>query len=719
MKLSDLTSAIMKDSKTPNSHQDVPEDVVLKVGEYSEKVANWLNENGMLRKQAKAHFCHAMENYSLNDSTPEKISSNMGSLMAAMQLPTSGRTVDATVKQIIGSSLVATLGKSGEEAWGDYGAKGVARTVDGERIHNVAMESFLPASILRDVVMPGQIGKESFGVDTDKALPDLRTSIVVGIMKFFNSVTGKLFTKKMLTEPMMYLNTDEVMIYKTDSTDADIPMVELNRDPETVSVDLTRIVAREANDTVGNVLTEDGYVRINSKANLMKLSLDSTKPAYTSANKTDLISDDAKLESVVVSFTNGTITEAFEFNVPLQFGRMTYMTQGLSTKRGANITFDAYIKNTTDTRAGANTVLFAGIHNDDVVVVNFVLNPTIDLKYCEYQCTGAISTKVQNATSATTAVNGATTTAYNLVTGNAILSTKPDARFSEENLRKTNIGAEVVTRTLSYNIPVGKNYFVDYAFTQNMDTDRSTAILLNLINNGIDYRSLKLIESELGMIKDRWLNPVPTGISIFQPGEGYACSNRIKPYAYTGTFDCSQRETMKELEKMADIHTAARIFLSGICCEIDAKSYIPTQLTGGQCTYRLVTDPEFLGNILGIGHMHDRLKASAPSEPATGTVNAVVMLDSGVTLEIVSVPFASMRNKVLGVLYLDANPDSTLNFAINADMGSLVAHYQSDYANGGGLRNRLFTNVRELPIVTNPTGFVLSVTNMPAQLHMS
>lgn len=52
----------------------------------------------------------------------------------------------------------------------------------------------------------------------------MKTSITIGIMKFLNGVTGKLFGKKMLPEPMIYMNTDEVLIYKTDSTDAEIPM---------------------------------------------------------------------------------------------------------------------------------------------------------------------------------------------------------------------------------------------------------------------------------------------------------------------------------------------------------------------------------------------------------------------------------------------------------------------------------------------------------------
>jgi len=691
-------------------------DLVNYTAQLSDKIYDWLNENGWLKASTDNMFAESRENISLASSVTEDTVDKIDKLLNMIGLDSASPENRTIAGEIVYSAISSTLGKKSAAAWQHHFGQGQMRNARAnEKLVQVGIESFMPESVMREFINPAQLSQESFGVDMDKSIPDMRTSIAIGIMRFFQSGTGRMFAKKMLTEPMIYINTDEVNIYKTDSTDPEIPMVELNRDPDVVSVELTKIVALKANDAANN-LSEDGYVRFGATASLMKLSLDSTKPAFASANKTDLISEDVKLESVVLTFSDGTDTESFEFKVPSALARLTYSTNAMTSKRVANIVWTAYIYRTSLNRAGGATAVFNGLHANDVCTVTITANPTVDLRTGEFTLTGGMKLAVQNATSATTAVDATTTAALAAVATQTMVSGKPDARFSEENLKKTNIGAEVLTRTYSYTVPVGRNYFIDYAYTQAMDADRGTAILMNIINYGIDSRTVKTIKEKIEETRDKWVSPVPTPGQYFQPGTGYVCSNRIKPYGYVGTLDCSLYESMKELEKMADIHTAARIKFNAIAALIEAKSYVGSQLMGGMPVYRLMTDPQLLGNILGIGHMHDRLKASAPAVPANGAVNAVVMLDSGVTFEIISLPFQSLENKIMGIPYMESDPESTLNFAINADMGSLVAHYTSDFV---GLKNRLFTNVREVPIVCNPSGFILDVTHMPAETHMS
>lgn len=690
---------------------DVPTDLVEKTHFVAERVYDFLNESGFVRQMNSQNIVCAMENFQLDTVTDESMIGRITGVIESIA-PTASNTTKHELASVIGRSIDATMGRTPTDAWRTYTGN-APKLKAGSGVQEIAVESILPQSVLGDVMTPGKIAQESFGVGMDQATPDLRTSITVGIMRFFQGITGKMFMRHVVNEPVIYINRDDVNIYKTDNTSPDVPMVDLNRDPEIVSVDLTRVVPLFANDVAGEVI-EDGYIAMNREANLMTLSLDPLRPAFASANKTDVLADDVKVETVVIQLFDGTDREYIEIPIPSQKARLVRNNNGSSTSRIGNMTFEAYIKSTTVTRAGSPTALLAGIHADDVVVATITLNPTIDLRTCKSMVTGAITLAAKNATSATTAPNAATSTELATITARDLYSVKWDARFNEENLRKSNVGAEILVDTLSYTIPVGKNYFVDYAFTQTIDTDRSTAILVNLINYGIDYRSLRIINDKIGEIVDAWAGYVPTAGVVFNPGAGYACSNRIKPFAVSGTFDCSDFTNMKELEKIQDIYSAARIQFNAIAAKIDAKSYLSHQLASGVGTYRVVSDPEFLGNILGVGRMHDRLKPFSPTAD-NGVVNSIIMLDSGVTFEIVTVPFDSMKEKIMGIPLVENSPQSTLNFAINADMGSMVAHYHGDF---NGLKHRLFTNVRELPIVTNPSGFVLDVANMPATLNL-
>ena len=55
------------------------------------------------------------------------------------------------------------------------------------------------------------------------------------------------------------------------------------------------------------------------------------------------------------------------------------------------------------------------------------------------------------------------------------------------------------------------------------------------------------------------------------------------------------------------------------------------------------------------------------------------------------------------------NAESELNYAMNFDYGTLVAHYTPS---GEEAHHRLFANIRELPIVTNPVAIIIDIAGM-------
>lgn len=714
MNLSDFQAQLGKSKveglgfTTPDTAVSV--DVIEKAQFITGAVMNYLQGTSFTAKvtmtDTRPTVVRGLESFSAAAESPENLINGLKGLVEKVA-PNASAYQQTAMMETIASSIFRIAGSTPLDVWAN-----ASRSVSNNVGARAGLETIMPASMITNIMTPGVIGRESFGVDTDKATPDLRTSISVGIMKFFNSVTGQLFVKKVLSEPMISIKKDDVTVYKMDNSSPDIPMIDLNRDPDQVTVDLIKVIPRKANDTA-NVLFEDGYIRFDKDVNFMTLSLDASKTAFAAANRTDLIADNVQLSSIVISLTNGTDTEYFELPVPTVNARLSRQNNAKATMRYTKTSFTVSLGKTAVTRSGAASAVLGAIDIDDAILVTVNAAPSLDLKYCNGNILGNVSISAVNKLSASNPVAAATTTAFATMVATNVAAAL-DARFSEENLRKTNIGAEIVVDTLTYDIPVGKNYFIDYSFTQQLDTDRGTAILVNLINYGLDSRSLKLITDKLDETSIMWENYIPVAGQIFDPGKGYACGNRVRPYAYSGQFDCSVYKNMKEIERIEDIHSAARIQVNAIVNKIDAESYMSRQLTSGMGTYRVVVDPEFLGNILGVAYVHDRLKSTTQAPPV-GTINAVLMMDGGTTLEIMTVPFTSMRGKVMGIVMLENSPDSTLNFAVNADMGSVVAHYQSDQ---NGLKHRLFTNVRELPILTNPTGFLLDVIGMDIETHL-
>lgn len=692
---------------------ELPRDVVLCTTKVSSVVHNFLNEMGLVGSRsevatkANPELVIATESLSPMSATKaiNQIETMVNVIASKSPVETRYSMMDA-----VGTTIGHMAGKSNRAVWQTMNRANITPATGKTTI---GVESFLPASIASAVLGGGgQLSTESFGSDIDKVTPDLKQSVTVGIMKFFNSITTKMFPRKLLSDPMISFIIDEVTVYKTDDT-TEVPMIELNRDPEVVSANLTRVVALVANDATNTYLTEDEYIKPGVTAKLMELSLDASKPAYASANRTDILADNVMFEKVVCSFTIGAATETFEFSIPTGNSRLHRVVDGSAYLRTANIQFTGLLKNNTTQKNGTVTTIFGGINAADGLLVSISVSPTINLKNTEALWTGTIlGINAVNLTDASVDPVAATTTLLGTIAASTLVAAKYDAKFSEENLRKTNIGAEVISDVKAFDIPTGKNYFIDYAYKQQYDTDQGTAQLINLINYGIDSRTLNLINSTLNEIHDLWINHVPTG-KPFKPGQNYVSGTKIKPYAYSGTFDCSDYQNMKELERIQDIHAASRIKLLGIINKINAKSYIKEQLTGGNVTYRVVSDPEFLGNVLGVAYMHDRIKQFT-STPAPGTVDAILTLDNNATIEVVTVPFDSMKEKIVGIPYFET-PESIFNFAINADMGSVVAHYSSD---AQGLKWRLFTNARELPIVLNPSGFVMNVTHMPTEMNL-
>ena len=90
-------------------------------------------------------------------------------------------------------------------------------------------------------------------------------------------------------------------------------------------------------------------------------------------------------------------------------------------------------------------------------------------------------------------------------------------------------------------------------------------------------------------------------------------------------------------------------------------------------------------------------------------VEYVLVLDNGVRLEFITSTFDYMRDKLVMVPVLPGNADTELNFAQIWNNGNMVAHYTPS---GDAAWHRLFANIRELLVVTNPVACIVEITGM-------
>jgi hypothetical protein len=86
-----------------------------------------------------------------------------------------------------------------------------------------------------------------------------------------------------------------------------------------------------------------------------------------------------------------------------------------------------------------------------------------------------------------------------------------------------------------------------------------------------------------------------------------------------------------------------------------------------------------------------------------------MVLPDGVKLEVVLCPWTSYANKMTILPFVPDSPNSILNFALEYDYGSIVGHYTPA---GDAAWHRMFANLREMPVPTNPIGAELSVSGI-------
>lgn len=586
-------------------------------------------------------------------------------------------------------------------------------------------------SLHGNMVNTGVPSAEAFGANIDNVLPDIRSSIGVTLMQFHRGILDRIVPRRTAAKPYIRYVVPYTEVYdmlKSNDEDSKVrnegdhirSFIELYGDPKSVSNTLQLIVPLVSNDTGedGAKLHSDGIVKFNVRANLFDLSRLSNQFGKTHFNYTDLVSENVQIDSVVINLHNGSDDELFQ--IPLAHvnnARLNMIPNANDSGiRATVLTHTVRLTKNTKTMSGVESKILAKCTDTDYIKLDLHMAATINLKYSDVQAIGsavitpyttnrdaAVLEEVQNLVKDTTV----TMVGYSV-----------DARYSEENLRKSNLALRYHTRTFDFEISNGRNIMVDHSMEEPLP-EFIMSLISEATSLGQDHRGLDVIVKELMHVFDvtNLENKDPVFRSrLDKVGFQYISAQLVRPVVYLSSIDLSDVDNLRSGDKTGDIRGYMEWTLLNLISLVYQNSYYKHQLRPGEKpVFKVVTSSVILENLFSIPHYHNHLNTEEPTDGAMVEYRRV--LSNGTILDCITCTYDYMRDKILCIPWRQDDPEDILNWGHNWDFGTFVAHYNPQHENA--VNKRLFSNSRTQLIPTCPIGLYIDVRNISAITNMN
>lgn len=570
-------------------------------------------------------------------------------------------------------------------------------------------------------------GTEAFGADIDKVLPDIRASLAVTLLQFHRGILDRIMHRRTSSSPYVkyvvpytevydMLKSNDASSKVRNSDEHNIPFIELYADPRQVSNQLQPIVPLMANATEDEVYA-DGYIKYNCKANLFDLSVIANQLGRTHYNFTDLVSENVILNEILLKISKDGTEEIIRVNTSHLSGSRLQMRPNTKDSgiRTCQLNITIKLDNKIKTIQGTPSTLLASTTSADYVKAVITVAHEINLKYADVDGMGYIKAMAANAVPGAAPSSAVQTLVEGLTF--ELLAYNLDARYSEENLRKSNLAIRSQVRTFDYEISLGRNILVDYAFDEELP-EGLMGVVTEATSLGQDHRGLDVIIKEMMFVYDRVRQE--TEDPALRPrldkiGFEYVASQLVRPVVYLQTIDLDNVDTIRSSDMLGDIRQYVEWELLNIVSLYFQNSFYRQQLTPGEKpVFKVLTSSIILDNLLSIPHIHNHLNTESPVDG--NTVEYRRVLPNGCILDCVSTSYNYMRDKIIMIPYRENMAEDVLNWGSNWDYGTFVAHYNPQLDNG--VNKRIFSNSRAMVIPTNPGGIYLDVRNISKLMDM-
>lgn len=572
----------------------------------------------------------------------------------------------------------------------------------------------------------GMPGQEAFGVDVDKVHPDLPSSLTVTILQFRKGLLDRMVHRKIsasshvtfvvpYAEVYDMLKSNDASHKVRDEGDHRIPFINLYADPKAVTNLLQPIVPLAANDTEGQLLA-DGFVKFGHDVNLFDLSKLAGQLGKSQYNYTDLVSENVIFDSVVVQLQANGKTELIQIDThQLQTARYQMQLNTVdSGDRSCMFRYIAKLGKDTKTVNNSPSQILAACTDTDFLRLELHVSSTISLKTSLVfaQCTGAVSgynrANGEVAQAVKDLINGLTVNmaAYSV-----------DAKYSEENLRKSNLAIRYHVRTFDFEVSNGRNILVDYSMAEEVP-EFCMSLVTEATSLGQDHRGLEVIVRELLYVYDR--ANLENADPAFRErtdklGFQYVSSQIVRPMVYLNVIDLDNVDTIRSSDILGDIRQFVEWQLMNLVSLIYQNTYYKSQLADGEIpVFKVATSSVILENIFNIPHIHNHLDKD--TKPDGSVVEYRRVLPNGTVLEMASNPMDVLRDKIIMIPWRESVPEDVLNFGQNYDCGTFVASYNPQLDNA--VNKRVFSNAKTMVIPTNPMGLYLQVEHLDQFINL-
>ena len=637
--------------------------------------------------------CVAVESFN-GDALSQLGASSMIELAKSAGIPDANLT-EATLQ--LGLILAKAAGGKSANVWSRHN---MIQTGSGM----IQLSDVLPDSVIAGLGTKIGVDTEAFDPSHTDAAVDLNATMVVSLMKWHTGITSRMLSVVTNAQSTVVIKRTHRTVYDLSTDGEEARMVDMYRDPSMIKNSLKTIKVLLAN--ANGELVADDIIKFGADADILKLSIDSSKEGYGQINRTDTVSDGASVASVQVQIADGVDTEVFEFAIPSHTGKLSVVPGDMS-KRGVQFAYAGRIAQTTTLASGGASAIAAKIGDAaDYIDVKIVASVSVVLR------TGA----TESAFSAGAIVTGntagaATAAATDTLAGNFVVvgvGYTLDAKFSENNMRKASTAMTVLGSEDRFAIPNGKRFIVDYQFNDGTaDAPTNAANLGGLIRVGHDAVVMDFIIDTLTQINKE--SAAASTMSEYRAlGAKYAAGDAVNPYVVAAVLDLSSITSVTDADRAGEIRARVLGFLGSVISEIHAKSFFTQQLNGKPPVYRLLTNNQVLANVLGQPHTHNHLNVQRDS--GNSGVEYTLVLPGGVSLEVVTTTFESLGDRMLILPIMIGQPKSELNYGINYDNGTMAGDFT--YSSGNGSNRRLYASTRELPLVSNAIGAVVDITGI-------
>lgn len=598
-------------------------------------------------------------------------------------------------------------------------------TLAADALQNTAQKVFAPSlfGTINNIGMPSQ---EAFGADIDKVLPDIRASLAVTMLQFHRGLLDRIMHRRTSASPYvkyvvpysevydMLLSNDKSAKVRNEGEHI-VPFIDLYGNPRSVSNILQPIVPLTQNDVDGQLFA-DGFIKFNQRVNIFDLSKIPNELGKTHINYTDLVSENVIVDSVIVTLEKDGVVENFQVSLRNVNGARLQMTANTSDSGIRQTYFTHVVKFTknTPTITGTASTILADCTATDCLRVAIRTAVSCNLKTADVEGLGHIYAEAYNsargpvATAVTELVEGLTV---------SLAAFALDARYSEENLRKSNLAIRHHVRTFDFEISNGRNIMVDYSFQEELP-EFLMSLVTEATSLGCDHRGIDIIIKELMHVYDvtNLENSDPNFHERLQKvGFEYVAGQLVRPVVYLNTIDLDNVDTIRSGDVLGDIRQYVEWELLNLVSLFYQNSFYKHQLNPGEKpVFKVFTSAVILENLFSVPHYHNHLSQDEAVDG--GTVEYRRVLPNGTVLDCVTCTFNYMRDKIVMIPFRENNPDDVLNFGHNWDYGTFVAHYNPQIDNA--VNKRVFSNSRSMPVPTNPSGIYLDVRNISKIVDM-